>query len=660
MNEQPATRENHLFLWSLLAVATAIGLFGRLSGLGFSPLAVDEYLLAQSVENIIRNGLPVFDCGGYYTRGLLHQYLAAGLQLTGMTPEVALRSVSLVANLLTVPALFMIGSRIGGRSLALIASVIFMLSIWEIEYSRFGRMYALFQLAFAWHLWFLLKARDGDTRAYAACVAISVISLAAYEGAALLLVLNFLPLLERHVAGLKSWAGAMVALLGGIAFLSIDFRTVGADNAIPADYAGPLPGEGSWSLPIDQPQLLLAAMPAAAIAVALLAAVAMFFLAARSLAAEGKVGSKADIRTWIWLGLAAVAPVLNLFALAILVTLIFWVWEWPPFDRRWSRLMFIGGSWLALWLVIWTLAYWAAPDTIFEDRSVRDFVRTLFFYPDIYSEILYRWVRSMPFATILLFGSIAVGVGLRKIGRWRSHSARGFSYLTGMVLLLGLLVAILPQPYATIRYTFFLYPAIILAAACVWSAVIPALPGLLGRHAGAGLAVITVIFLTLSEDADPLYAWNIKTPEITYRMNMSKWRTDVVYRRWDYRSPAEFVNQQAANDDVLVTTMQSVPFYLDRLEYFYRSDTSGEFLAIAACGATRELWSNAGLVYKEQALEELVDSRTTGMWLIFRAPDRDEAWPIEATLGRKNKAFERYVSADDRIAVFYLPAPQQQ
>ena len=62
----------------LAAAAVLAGLYGRFKGLGTWPLGVDEFYISRSIDNVLRSGLPRFPCGGYYTRGLLYQYLVAG------------------------------------------------------------------------------------------------------------------------------------------------------------------------------------------------------------------------------------------------------------------------------------------------------------------------------------------------------------------------------------------------------------------------------------------------------------------------------------------------------------------------------------------------------------------------------------------------------
>ena len=87
-------------LYALAGAAVAVGLYARFKNLHAAPLAVDEFFIVRSVENVLQHGVPRFDCGGYYTRGLLLQYLAALLQLLGISGEIAPRLISAVSSVL--------------------------------------------------------------------------------------------------------------------------------------------------------------------------------------------------------------------------------------------------------------------------------------------------------------------------------------------------------------------------------------------------------------------------------------------------------------------------------------------------------------------------------------------------------------------------------
>jgi hypothetical protein len=147
-----------LFLVAALTVAALlIGVYARFEGLGKWPFGVDEYYTARSVQNILRAGLPEYACGGFYTRGLLVQYLAALLQLLGLSAEFSIRLIAAVSSLVALPAAFNLGRRLGGPIIGLLTVIVLAVSVWEVEMARFARMYAPFQAVALWYAVFFVK-----------------------------------------------------------------------------------------------------------------------------------------------------------------------------------------------------------------------------------------------------------------------------------------------------------------------------------------------------------------------------------------------------------------------------------------------------------------------------------------------------------------------
>ena len=124
------------------ALAAALGIFGRFSGLGDFPLAVDEYYFAQSVRLIVEHGVPLFPTGGYYTSGLLVQYLTAPLVMMFGDTEFAYRLPSALFSLGTVALAYVYVRSVLGKRGALGLAAILLVSSWEIEFARFARMYS--------------------------------------------------------------------------------------------------------------------------------------------------------------------------------------------------------------------------------------------------------------------------------------------------------------------------------------------------------------------------------------------------------------------------------------------------------------------------------------------------------------------------------------
>src|ERR1700722_13700446 len=237
--------------WALgmvTAAALVAGIYGRFKGIATAPLGVDEFYMSRSIDFLMRTGLPHFPCGGYYTRGVLYQYLVALLRWDGLSAEFSGRLVTALSSLLLLPAAYLLGRRIHGRTVGLLVVTVLAVSIWEIEMARFGRMYAPFQAVFAWYLVFFLRyTLDRNRRALGAMVALSVLGVLTWEGGVFIGLINLLPPFIQHKNGRlrrADWLylAGMSALLILLILATRDLR--GFATA-PLEVAGPGDAEGA-------------------------------------------------------------------------------------------------------------------------------------------------------------------------------------------------------------------------------------------------------------------------------------------------------------------------------------------------------------------------------------------------------------------------------
>ena len=233
----------HPWLLAITLAALLFGVYARFKGLATWPLTSDEYYIARSVQNILRTGIPAYDCGGYYPRGLLMQYLAAALQLGGLSAELAPRLIAALCSLAALPAVYILGKRVHSSQIGLLAVTVLALSVWEVEIARFGRMYAPFQAVFAWYMVYFLKyTMDRDHRALWPMLALSIVGALTWEGAALLALVNFLPPIINHSSGRLSRSDAIYLAGTALLFLliawfaTLDVRVDGSEPPYPADY----------------------------------------------------------------------------------------------------------------------------------------------------------------------------------------------------------------------------------------------------------------------------------------------------------------------------------------------------------------------------------------------------------------------------------------
>ncbi|MFQ5583412.1 MAG: ArnT family glycosyltransferase, partial [Calditrichia bacterium] len=224
------------FWYIAIALSLVIGIIVRVKGIGNMVVSIDEYYTIKSIRNILKYGLPAFDLGGYYKRGLLYQYLQVTvLSVTGLKPEISFRLVNVVLNLLALPAIYQLGKKVSGRTVGYLAVILFSLSLWEIEFSRYIRWMVLFQTITVWYIYFLYKVIVEENEKYFLWMFLfSFLGIFAYEQVILLLALNFLPFVLRPKFFRLSRIGISAFLfVFGYSFVSFDFRRLGVENYLP-------------------------------------------------------------------------------------------------------------------------------------------------------------------------------------------------------------------------------------------------------------------------------------------------------------------------------------------------------------------------------------------------------------------------------------------
>ena len=650
--------EQACFYVMLLAVAA--GTYFRFLGLDKAPFWTDEYYLAQSIRNVLEHWLPQYDCGGYYTRGLLMQYIAAPFFKWGANDELYLRSISAVANLLAIVPLFLLARRVGGKLVACLVVIVFSLSAWEVEMARFARMYAPFQALFILYVYLLLRVLfDQDRRALYWMYTVSLVSLLVYEGAIFLVMLNFVPLaFEERYRRLRNYVWPMTMLVVTYSLFQTDMRRLGVSEFLPPDYFK-ANTEGGTGL-IDLPNLLLSTFPEGSgwfigFFIVLALGTVMAILGVRRELREGMNVSAVSRAAAVMM--CVVFALLNLYTLVVATMLV--VYLLGPFglgtpDRRsvLACVLAIAAT-LLFWLVYAasTESWQALPDTDKASNLYR-LALVLFNYPPIGFKIVGRWLDAMPALTVAV--GLLIGLGLYALRSQLDEEAGEYRMLIVLVLTLALAMATLSQMYVQIRYTFFLYPLVLLLALASVSRV----ARWLSHKKSVNHAIVVSAALGLivvGEDFSLRHLWNIDTEQVLYRQGYDRGRSNQYYNRFDSRSPAQYVNSKRTDDDVIVSSVVAVPYYLEETHYFYLNQVSHKFAGVVGCRGQRHLWSNAKIIYKLEDLRALLGQRQQTVWLITQSRRQTREMPELERLVDQYREQVEYVSPDGTIEVIRIP-----
>ena len=589
--------------WALAIVTAAAlvaGAYGRFKGIGIWPLGVDEFYISRSIDNVMRTGLPQFPCGGYYTRGVLYQYVVALLRLWGLPAEFAGRLVAAVSSFLVLPAAYLVGRRIHGRTVGALAVIVLAVSIWEIEMARFGRMYAPFQAVFAWYLVFFLRyTLDRNRRALTAMVALSVLGILTWEGGVFIGLVNLLPPFIHHKNGRlrrPDWL-YLAGMLLLLCLLVLATRDLRGFATAPLQVAGPDDADqgalelssflvtwrnGWWWFALSLVPLALAVanlrwiwslrgrwLAACGLAIVLAGALLhQFFAAAASLLLLLLLG----LVDWREL----TVPAARLFWLAILASAAFWL-----------AFCALSGVWSADLVAAATVP-----------NKLMAVAQHMLGLPNVLEEVVRPWGRVLPLLGIGLLLALCAMV-VRTIRRRESCTVASVLLIVLIMLLLG--VSAIPTDRVETRYTFFLYPlAITLAivAIAIWS------EEWLGAGPKALLAtgLASLALFGLSEDFQPQHLAHIDSAAVTFRIGMPPTLADHYYQRSDTRGAAHWLTANVHDGDIVANSVPNIDQYYHQTDFFFLDAADPRYETYVCRDGTEDRWTQRPLLYTLDAL----------------------------------------------------------
>jgi hypothetical protein len=621
-------------IWALLyaaaALALLLGLYARFTGLGAASMAADEYYIARSVQNILRTGVPEYVCGGYYPRAIAYQYVVAALSAGGLGIDVMGRWVAAVSGILALPATWLLGKRVGGRGVALAALTVIGVSVWEVEVSRFGRMYAPFQAIFVWYAWFFIRLTiDRARQAIWPLMALAVLGAFTWEGGIFLAVANILaPFVSNPTGRLRKgeWlfiAVNVVVFIAVFRFLAWNVRVAGTEPAFPDSYDPDAAREITLESvgKSDPMSYSLTSHPAWLIAgcclLPLLVAAARLPWSLR--------------QRWpgaVALALALVAAAFQQFALVasiLIVALLLGalsasdLWQTREAKWYWGTLAACAVFWLIYGLATVDWAGKGHVDVLREHRFLRA-VYELFRFPDLFSLVLVPWVRAVPMLTALL--AVLLSVCLLQCLRQTGSSRTPQDVL--MLLLVSMLVFVgfSEPPRLETRYIFFLYPLVIVLAL-----------GALARIAARGseqqpvfvpLAMVgALIVYGGTEDFQPRHLATIVSQDALLRLDVSKKLANHIVPRTDVRGAAEWLSRNAMGTPaVLINAFPGADYYFTHFDFTYIDEETSRFRAYACRRGTYDRWGNLPLLYSLPQLEARIAAAGSAV-LVVSSPNAD-------------------------------------
>jgi 4-amino-4-deoxy-L-arabinose transferase-like glycosyltransferase len=614
-----------LVLFWIAAMVVAVAL--RLPNLGWLGFWGDEGYTAIAVKAILEHGYPVLPAGGIYLRSVPLLYLDAMAAMIFGLNEFALRFPSVLVNLGAIWMSYLLATRLAGRTVGLITAIAMVFSGWEIEFSRHARMYAAFQFLFICSVYVFYRGFiEGNKACRWTTAPIWLLTMLVHELGVVLAVLFLVPFLNGGYSPTTVWrsfAGALLFGLLGIAVAHVVWAARFGEPEVGLEASSVTTATVSQAmLPFEHLlRVLQANRQAGAIGIVL------GFLAIVAIAAKG-FGSR-EPRWWY----IALIPLVMACAVGKLGLAILWLILYSCVlikrveDWRETPIV-LGMGILAASSFVWYFAAWAG------GLSVKTAMRFFFDYPYVYERFGKFFLTGWPIETTLAtFGAIVLWI---RYTRERDDRA-GFALATVVGPLL--LVSLIPRSDDGARYSFHLYPMLLMWGSCaivyIATEIIP------GKSPSPKIAALILILLLLPSDMKLVDGIRIRQREYGEAFTRPHVASSKAFPFYpDYKTPAEYIRKHLQDDDLVVSMRGAVPlYYIGRLNYIWGSDT----------GATNDL--RIANIDSDQLLKLAGDQPSRRIWFLtdaFRLNKRKEKSGFLHALA----SCTVYKGADSRTAVY--------
>ena len=240
----------------------------------------------------------------------------------------------------------------------------------------------------------------------------------------------------------------------------------------------------------------------------------------------------------------------------------------------------------------------------------------------MYEKFLVAWLQPFEFLTLIIIVSFFVIIFLYLKDSIRKSEINFDSINTLMLitLILFFLVVVIITPFMNLRYWYTLHPVFLIFI----TYIVYRFALLFGAKKFHGIipCCSLILILILSKDYNFKHLSSIDSIEASFRINYPGKLAETYYFKEDYESPAKVIKENMSNDDLIITTVAPIEYYLPKLDYYYRSYKDNEFEGRSRDKGTIEVWTNSRLIYKENQLIKLLDNSTKNIWLITYSSKR--------------------------------------
>jgi hypothetical protein len=267
-------------------------------------------------------------------------------------------------------------------------------------------------------------------------------------------------------------------------------------------------------------------------------------------------------------------------------------------DLTWRRAKFF---WLALGAF---LLYWGAA-VGFRTPHASAILQALFGFPDVYDQVMRPWVRTLPIL------SAGIGVAIAYLC-WVSvtsaqRAADSIAALLSLLVLLVMAVGATATDRVETRYTFFIYP-LLMVLACGAIFVLARRHRSLCELPPLAIAAVPLIWFGFTRDFQPRHVLHVDSGKINFRVGMSSVLSDHYYPRNEIKSAADWLASQVKPGDVVIAGIPSLDQYYGHIDYFFLDEGDSRYESYVCPDNKTERWTNHQVLYSMDALKPIVES----------------------------------------------------
>lgn len=627
-----STAEDNKYAAILLSFFALAGFWLRVRNLDALSMIFDEGIQGLAVQGILEHGLPIAKSGAIYLRSLPFSYSQAILAALFEPSPFWLRMASVIYGVGVIFPVYFLGKELFDKNVGLLAAGIIAFSTWEIEISRYARFYTLFQGAYILAMYYFFRAFLKDHKA--SRIIFFIVALLAFSSHAIastICLLFIIPLIFQE-GTIKRRLSMVGFAISGYAvwflykrfsawLLKFETHSFEAVAAVPQvanpDIADPAAMSKLASLLIGigippGPDISFFWQTVEHSSLFLICLLFLVGLMVPYLGFRFRLQTKGtELLLALAMIIAALFYQLALFFILWLAYLLLYVKK--PSQLLNPLLLSVYGIAASLFT---TWVYLMVHNGNF---SAEQKVLTLAGFPNMIRYFFHRFIDGWPLMSVIAGGGLIYFI-FKYISEQRAEQL----FIIGAICLPIAFISFF-TPHSESRYFFHLYPLIVIVFAFMmvklstfilrfWQLKRP-------QASSLGYVLSFIVILFISQDANPLQAWEIGSRGYLEKRDPIRSVTNLLpyaELHQDHESSAEFVqaNYQPGDKILIIGSIYKLrvySYYLPVVDYLV---TRNRNFARRQAGKDVSLMTDTQLLRNVPDIEYALNTRPGRLWII--------------------------------------------